>query len=94
MPIYEYRCKACGERFEELVSASAKKAPPCTSCGATGAKRLYSTFATEWIPSNVNWHQMPSKHDMGGAELSKPMTAIPKAIPGGKKKDAGKKKQG
>jgi hypothetical protein len=43
-------------------------------------------FATEWKPSNVAWHKMPNKHDMGGAEDSRPTAAFPKAIPDGKKK--------
>ncbi len=90
MPIYEYRCKGCGERFEELVSASAKSAPPCPACGTRGAKRLYSMFATEWFPPNVSWHKMPSKHDMGGAPDSRPSASIPKGIAEGTKKAKGK----
>jgi putative FmdB family regulatory protein len=90
VPIYEYRCKKCGEAFEELVSASAKSPPPCPSCGAKGAKRLYSLFATEWIPSNVAWHRMPGKHDMGGGEDSRPSASIPKSIPEKKKNGKGK----
>ena len=86
MPIYEYRCTSCNEEFEELVSASEKDSPPCPSCGAEGAQRRFSMFATEWKPSNVAWHKMPGKHDMGGAELSRPSTSFPKAIPDGKKK--------
>jgi putative FmdB family regulatory protein len=86
MPIYEYRCEECGERFEELVSASAPSAPPCPSCGAEAANRLYSMFATEWIPSNVSWHNLPNKHDMGGAPDSRPSASIPRTIPDGKKK--------
>ena len=85
MPIYEYRCAGCSEEFEELVSASAKAAPPCPACGAEGAQRRFSTFATEWMPSNVNWHKLPNKHDMGGGEDSRPSASIPKAIPKGKK---------
>jgi putative FmdB family regulatory protein len=89
MPIYEYRCTACDEQFEELVSVSAKAAPPCPACGAEGAERRFSTFATEWMPSNVAWHKLPNKHDMGGGEDSRPSASIPKAIPGGKKKTKG-----
>ena len=73
------------------MSASATEAPPCPSCGAGGAKRLFSMFATEWIPSNVAWHKMPNKHDMGGAEDTRPSAVIPKSIPDGKKKTGGKK---
>jgi len=89
MPIYEYRCAACDDRFEELVSASAKSVPPCPSCGATGAKRLFSMFATEWFPPNVSWHNLPNKHDMGGAE-DRSSTSVPKSISDGKKKAKGK----
>jgi putative FmdB family regulatory protein len=58
MPIYEYRCESCSERFEELVSASAPS-PPCPSCGSSEVCRILSTFATEWRPSIVNRHRMP-----------------------------------
>jgi putative FmdB family regulatory protein len=93
MQIYEYRCESCGERFEDLVSASAKHGPPCPSCGTKKPTRLYSTFATEWMPSNVSWHNMPSKHDMGGAADSRPTASIPKGIPDGKKQGKGKGKK-
>jgi hypothetical protein len=43
-------------------------------------------FATEWKPSNVAWHKIPNKHDMGGAEDSRPSASFPKAIPDAKKK--------
>ena len=39
MPIYEFECQACGERFEELVGADA--VPPCPACGGE-ARRLLS----------------------------------------------------
>lgn len=80
MPIYEYRCTSCNECFEELVRASATSAPPCPNCGATGAKRLFSMFATEWFPPNVSWHNLPGKHDMGGAP-DRSSTSIPRATP-------------
>ena len=34
MPIYEYRCDECEERFEEFLSLSTKPAPPCPKCGS------------------------------------------------------------
>jgi putative FmdB family regulatory protein len=90
MPIYEYRCTSCETEFEELVSASAKTGPPCPSCGAENPRRLFSMFATEWIPNNVAWHKMPNKHDMGGAADTRPSASIPRSVTDGK---AGKKKK-
>ena len=60
MPIYEYACKGCNERFEELVSTPGEKPVACPHCGSTKNERLYTTFATEWKPSIVNWHRMPT----------------------------------
>ena len=42
MPIYEFNCQECGETFEELVSLSADKAPPCPKCKNHKTKRLMS----------------------------------------------------
>lgn len=44
MPIYEFRCAACGERFEALVDAGTE-AEPCRHCGADGAGRILSAPA-------------------------------------------------
>jgi putative FmdB family regulatory protein len=61
MPIYEYRCTACGERFEEYLSLSTKPAPPCAKCGSTDVARLWSRFSTEWLPSFVAWDRVGRK---------------------------------
>ena len=45
MPIFEYRCTACGERYEALVSRADRATPHCPRCGAARAERLISTFA-------------------------------------------------
>jgi putative FmdB family regulatory protein len=46
VPIYEYRCRECGGRFERLVSMSAADLPQaCKQCGAEAAERLFSSFA-------------------------------------------------
>ncbi len=47
MPLFEYACLDCDERFEELRPAGrADAAVPCTSCGGNRVKRLLSVFAT------------------------------------------------
>ena len=46
VPIYEYRCRECGEQFERLVSMSAADLPQaCRQCGAEPVERLFSSFA-------------------------------------------------
>lgn len=40
MPIYEYRCQACGHQFELLVLREAT--PACASCGSAKLERLLS----------------------------------------------------
>jgi putative FmdB family regulatory protein len=44
MPIYEYRCASCSERFEELVRRP-DDAIACPECGGVEAERLLSVFA-------------------------------------------------
>jgi putative FmdB family regulatory protein len=44
VPIYEFRCQACGERFEALVDAGTD-AVECRLCGAATAERVLSAQA-------------------------------------------------
>lgn len=50
MPFYEYECRRCGHRFEELLAYSdreeAEKAIACPHCGAREPRRLISTFTS------------------------------------------------
>jgi putative FmdB family regulatory protein len=46
MPIYEYRCAACGKRSSSLLPSYSSPDPPCPHCGKSDLKRLVSTFAT------------------------------------------------
>jgi putative FmdB family regulatory protein len=57
MPLYDYRCRNCGHRFEKLVrSQPGPGVLECPACGQTTALRQLSTFAT-------------AKSDRGGACL-------------------------
>ncbi len=42
MPLYEFNCRACGHRFETLVTGS--RTPPCPQCDSLELDKLYSTF--------------------------------------------------
>ena len=46
MPIYEYVCKKCDKRFEELVrTMSGEPKVACPECGSTSTARALSVFA-------------------------------------------------
>jgi putative FmdB family regulatory protein len=43
MPLYEYQCRGCGNRFEALVRSETP--PPCPECHGEDLERLLSMFA-------------------------------------------------
>jgi putative FmdB family regulatory protein len=46
MPLYEYRCRGCGERFEVLQRLGASGDDMrCPRCGEERPQRVLSTFA-------------------------------------------------
>lgn len=45
MPIFEYKCKACGKTTEVLVSSAAAKKPACEHCGSKATEKQFSAFA-------------------------------------------------
>jgi putative FmdB family regulatory protein len=46
MPVYEYECGGCGQRFERLVSLSeARQGVKCPTCGSKSVRKLVSVFA-------------------------------------------------
>jgi len=46
MPLYEYRCRGCGERFEVLQRLGASGEDLlCPRCGVEQPERVLSTFA-------------------------------------------------
>ncbi|HET6832118.1 MAG TPA: zinc ribbon domain-containing protein, partial [Solirubrobacterales bacterium] len=67
MPIYEFECARCGERFEELVP-SGTEAQPCPACGA-GAERQLSSFGTTRQPTAAQKRRTEDRRgiDRGGA---------------------------
>ena len=47
MPLYEYRCASCDDRFEEFRSFSdADHGVSCPACGSEDVKRQLAAFAT------------------------------------------------
>ena len=48
MPIYEFECRKCGARFEELVPAG--ETAPCPQCKSLNPKRRYSQIGEPRVP--------------------------------------------
>ena len=70
MPMYEFVCPECGQRFERLVSAGTQR-EGCPECGAAGAERVLSTVAppARLVRSPGTARRMEDKRgtDRGGA---------------------------
>ncbi|MCB9662633.1 MAG: zinc ribbon domain-containing protein [Alphaproteobacteria bacterium] len=54
MPIYEYRCEACGEDFEKMVKLDAP-VPACPACGAAQTRKLIS--ASSFVLKGGGWYK-------------------------------------
>ena len=54
MPIYEYRCKECGEEFEKIVRSGTEI--NCPECSSDQVRRMMSAFAFKsgdsFVPSS------------------------------------------
>jgi len=60
MPLYEYRCKACGHRFEKIQTFSAPDEKECPVCKGE-VERLISAPAVHFSGSGFYSTDYPSK---------------------------------
>jgi len=61
MPIYEFKCKNCGNTFEQLCFASDDQDHmPCPSCGEEKSERLLSTFSSSSSGSGQGFGSLAS----------------------------------
>ncbi len=44
MPLYEFACQKCGQRFERLVAAGREKDVVCAECGSADVRKMVSCF--------------------------------------------------
>lgn len=61
MPIYEYRCEACGHLYEELQKISDPPLSDCPACEQTALKRLIS--APSFRLKGSGWYETDFKSD-------------------------------
>ncbi len=57
MPLYDFRCRACGKEFEALVRSQDPE-PKCPACESRDLQQLLSTFALDtderrWPPRST-----------------------------------------
>jgi putative FmdB family regulatory protein len=66
MPIYEYRCEDCGERFSKLVRRLTDQATKvaCEACGSPRARKLVSQFAAHGLESQVDSYTGGDESDL------------------------------
>ena len=46
MPIYEYKCKQCGEKFDVYLFSHSESSVICEECGSTNTERILSSFSS------------------------------------------------
>ena len=59
MPIYEYKCDTCGNKFEKLVRHNGD-AVACPGCGQSHLTTAYSTFAAHANGKAKGANEFPS----------------------------------
>ncbi len=67
MPLYEYRCKACGEVFEKMVRWSeADRSPACPNCQSQETQKKVSHIAALGSSANSSASYNSSCGSSGG----------------------------
>lgn len=85
MPIYEYECQECGERFEKMQPVTAEPLTECVNCGKGPIRRVfhpvgvifkgsgwYITDSRKSAPSSSSESKSESKSDSKGDSSSAP----------------------
>jgi putative FmdB family regulatory protein len=70
MPIYEYRCDACGHTLEAIQKFSDAALTDCPSCGKSSLKKLISAAGFQlkgsgWYASDYKGGSKKSESDSG-----------------------------
>jgi len=56
MPVYEYQCKSCSEKFDIQRSLCEEEAEvKCPKCGSADAERVYSSFGKSVLGNLKMW---------------------------------------
>ncbi|MGH9314698.1 MAG: FmdB family zinc ribbon protein [Vicinamibacterales bacterium] len=77
MPLYEYQCDACGQRFEVIQKFSDPPVEVCRACGGGPVKKLLSSPAIQFKGSG--WYITDYARKSGEATTSSSDSAKPSA---------------
>lgn len=82
MPTYDYKCAACGHRFEAFQSITAEALDKCPECGKKRLERLIGAGAGV-IFKGSGFYQTDYKQPAGGDKKADAETDDRAAKPGG-----------
>jgi len=73
MPLYEYRCEACGHQFERIQRFSDELVTVCPSCGSGPVVKLLSSPAIQFKGSGwyITDYAKKSSSDSGSSGADK-----------------------
>jgi len=90
MPIYEFECLSCSERFDRLQKLSDPDPDSCPNCGATGVRRRLT--APAFRLSGSGWYETDFKKDGDKKRnLAEKSEGSPSESKGSEAKGAGEK---
>ena len=69
MPLYDFKCRKCGKKFEELVRLG--ETPDCPKCGAANPDRLFSMTAGVSTDKTRNRSAKVARRKAGGIKREK-----------------------
>jgi putative FmdB family regulatory protein len=81
LPLYEYKCRKCGHRFEKIEGVSASEIKKCPKCGAKAERMLSAPaiqfkgtgwYVTDYKGKNSDSLSRDPKDTKEAAEAAKP----------------------
>ncbi|OHB65803.1 MAG: hypothetical protein A2Y76_06270 [Planctomycetes bacterium RBG_13_60_9] len=60
MPLFEYKCKKCGQKTEFLERGSNPNRHVCPRCGSRDLQKLFSTFSAGRSESKIDGGSCPT----------------------------------
>jgi putative FmdB family regulatory protein len=90
MPLYEYECDACGQRFELIQKFSDPTPDVCEKCGKGPVRRLMSSPAIQFKGSGfyITDYAKKGSSDSGGSKAKSDSSKSESASKGDSKTDS------